>query len=223
MVRNLRYFRALRLSLAAGTLGAFGLGCLMWVGWSLADAALAEAHHGAQLAEVRQVLEEAPSSAASVSIAWPDLAEGDLVGRIEIDRLGISAIILAGTGARTLRRAVGHIPGTSLPGEDGTVGIAGHRDSFFRKLEGAAEGDVIRLLTPLGTMNYQVTRAFVVDPEDVHVLDSHADREILTLVSCYPFYYVGPAPQRFIVQAHRLEAPAGGRRLPDPREGSPLQ
>lgn len=223
MVRNVRGFRALRppsatlggralgLFLTAAALGTFGLGCLIWVVWSLADAALAEAHHGAQLAEARQALEGIPSSAAPVALEWPDLSEGDLVGRIEIDRLGITAIVLAGTGARTLRRAVGHIPGTALPGEDGTVGIAGHRDSFFRELEGAAEGDVITLRTPLGTMNYEVTRVFVVDPEDVHVLDPHPDQEILTLVSCYPFYYVGPAPKRFIVQARRLDAPARGK------------
>jgi sortase A len=203
--------------LAAGTLATFSLACLGWVGWSLADAALVEARQGSRLDRAMHELDPELSSVDRLSSAassptpaeWPELSEGDLVGRIEIGNLGISAIVLAGNGTRTLRRAVGHIPGTSLPGEEGNVGLAGHRDSFFRRLGEVSKGDVIRMLTPYGKMTYEVDRVFVVDPEDVHVLEPRGNGEVLTLVSCYPFYYVGPAPRRFIVQARRLEMDGG--------------
>lgn len=190
---------------AACLLAFFGMGCLAWVAVSLADAALVEAREGAELERAREEMAiEAPLEVGPR--AWPELSEGDLVGRIEIERLGISAVVLEGVRARTLRRAVGRIPGTGLPGLPGNVGLAGHRDSFFRELSDAAEGDVVRLLTPQGTFTYRVDRVVIVDPEDVHVLDNPAgDGEVLTLVSCYPFYYVGPAPRRFIVQATRSD------------------
>jgi sortase A len=187
----------------AGTLAVLSLGCLGWVGWSIADAALVEARHGAQLEESLHLAERTVSSPHG-DWSWPELSEGELVGRIEIESLGIRAMVLWGNSARTLRRAVGHIPGTSLPGQEGNVGMAGHRDSFFRDLAGASEGDMIRVRTPYGTVAYEVNAVFVVRPEEVHVLDPPPTGEILTLVSCYPFYYVGPAPKRFIVQAQRV-------------------
>jgi LPXTG-site transpeptidase (sortase) family protein len=188
--------------LLAGALAFLSLGCLGWVGWSIADARLVEARQGAQLERLEipdQILTD-----SSVPWTWPELSEGDLVGRIEIERLEIDAIVLAGVGNRTLRRAVGHIPGTALPGEGGNVGLAGHRDTFFRELQGIDRGDIIGVSTPQGTVRYQVDSVFVVEPRDVHVLDAPTDGEMITLVSCYPFYYVGPAPQRFIVQARRI-------------------
>jgi sortase A len=122
------------------------------------------------------------------------------VGRIEIPRLRVSAIIKTGTDARTLQLAVGHIPGTALPGERGNVGLAAHRDTFFRRLRDIQSDDEIRLTTPEGTYTYRVARTDVVDPHDVWVLDP-MDHPALTLVTCYPFSYVGDAPQRFIVRA----------------------
>jgi sortase A len=130
--------------------------------------------------------------------------QGSLVGRIEIPRLGVSAIVLEGVDKKTLRRGVGRIPGTSVPGEDGNVGLAAHRDSFFRGLRDIRKNDIVTLKTVEGTYNYQVEWTEVVQPEDTHVLDETEDPAI-TLVTCYPFHYVGPAPKRFIVRARKIE------------------
>ena len=125
------------------------------------------------------------------------------MGRIEIARIGLAAMILEGTDGRTLRRAVGHIPGTPLPGQQGNVAIAGHRDTFFRPLRNIQHDDEITLTTLDGTYRYLVDSTQVVAPEDTQVLDDSGDT-ILTLVTCYPFYFVGPAPKRFIVRAHKI-------------------
>jgi sortase A len=127
-----------------------------------------------------------------------------LIGRIEISRLGLSVMVMEGDGEVTLRRAAGHIAGTALPGQPGNVGIAGHRDSFFRPLRNIRDGDVITLTTPGGEFRYRVVSTWIVRPDDVSVLDSDG-REVLTLVTCYPFYFVGPAPDRFIVRADRID------------------
>jgi sortase A len=126
--------------------------------------------------------------------------EGSLLGRIEIGTIGLSAMILEGTDGKTLRQAVGHIPGTALPGQQGNIAIAGHRDTFFRGLRNIHLGDEITLTTLHGTYRYRVDSTKVVEPEDIAVLD-HSDDAILTLVTCYPFYFVGPAPKRFILRA----------------------
>lgn len=130
--------------------------------------------------------------------------EGSLVGRIEIPRVGISALVLEGTEGSTLRRGVGHVPETSLPRLAGNVGLAGHRDTVFRGLKDIRKGDLVRLDTLEGTYRYGVDWAQVVDPGDVGVLAS-GNRHELTLVTCYPFYYVGSAPERFVVRAHLLD------------------
>jgi sortase A len=141
----------------------------------------------------------AEADRARVESAVP---EGSPLGRIEIGTIGLSAMILEGTDGKTLRRAVGHIPGTALPGQQGNIAIAGHRDTFFRGLRNIHQDDEITLTTLNGTSRYRVDFTQVVEPEDIAVLD-HSDEAILTLVTCYPFYFVGPAPQRFIVRAHR--------------------
>ncbi len=131
------------------------------------------------------------------------LVTGELLGRIEIPRLALSVIVSEGTDEATLRRAAGHIEGTQMPGKPGNVGLAGHRDTLFRPLRNIRRDDVIVLTTLQGLYRYRVVSTKVVSPYDVAVLhpDSH---EILTLVTCYPFYFVGPAPDRFIVRAERV-------------------
>jgi sortase A len=128
---------------------------------------------------------------------------GSPLGQIEISTIGLAAMIAEGTDGRTLRRAVGHIPGTALPGRQGNVAIAGHRDTFFRGLRNIHKDDEITLTTLDGYYRYRVDFTQVVQPEDIAVLD-HSDDAILTLVTCYPFNFVGAAPKRFIVRAHRL-------------------
>ena len=124
------------------------------------------------------------------------------MGEIELTRIGVTAIILEGTDERTLRRAVGHIPGTPLPGQPGNVAIAGHRDTFFRALRHVRQDDEIALMTLGGSYRYRVESISVVGPKDTQVLDNSGG-DILTLVTCYPFSFVGPAPRRFIVRAQR--------------------
>jgi sortase A len=119
---------------------------------------------------------------------------------VEIPRLNVSVVVRAGSDARTLQLAVGHISGTALPGEPGNVGLAGHRDTFFRRLQNIRPDDEIKVTTPDGFFTYRVQRTVIVKPRDVWVLDP-TDRPTLTLVTCYPFSYVGSAPQRFIVRA----------------------
>jgi sortase A len=119
---------------------------------------------------------------------------------LRIPGIRLEVAVLPGTSERTLDRAVGHIEDTALPGTDGNAGIAGHRDGFFRGLKDIETGDAIELDTLHGTEIYRVERTWIVDPEDVSVLDPAPGRT-LTLVTCYPFYYVGAAPRRFIVRA----------------------
>lgn len=127
---------------------------------------------------------------------------GDLIGRIEIPRLHMSDLVLEGTNPKVLRVAAGHIRGTALPGETGNVGIAAHRDTFFRPLRNVRLQDEVVVTTSYGRFRYIVDKLDIVDPSDVQVLHPTSDPE-LTLVTCYPFTYIGPAPKRFIVHAKR--------------------
>jgi sortase A len=127
-------------------------------------------------------------------------ASRNLVWRIEVPRLKLSAAAREGVDARTLRGSVGHIPGTALPGEHGNAGFAAHRDTFFAPLKSVRKGDEVVVTTPLGVYHYAVTGTRIVEPEDLTVLDP-SSQAVLTLVTCYPFNYVGSAPRRFIVRA----------------------
>jgi sortase A len=128
---------------------------------------------------------------------------GGLVGQIAITRLGVATIVMEGVDDTTLRRAAGHIPGTGLPGQIGNIGIAAHRDTFFRPLRNIRQSDIITLTTLSGAYRYRVVSTRVVNPSDVSALQSDG-REVLTLVTCFPFYFIGAAPKRFIVRAERV-------------------
>lgn len=130
------------------------------------------------------------------------VSEGALVGRIEVPRLRLSAVVLEGVSEATLRIAAGHVPGTALPGEGGNSAIAAHRDSFFRGLKGIRPGDRIVVTTPAGRHEYRVSGTAIVSPRDRRVLKPTV-AETLTLVTCFPFHYLGSAPERFIVRATR--------------------
>jgi len=130
---------------------------------------------------------------------------GAVIGKLEIPRIGVSVMVVEGVDSGELSRAVGHIPGTALPGRAGNIGIAGHRDTFFRPLRSVHRNDAITLRTLTAAYRYQVTATNVVRPEDVSVLGP-TGQDTLTLVTCYPFYYLGAAPKRFVVRAERLPA-----------------
>lgn len=129
---------------------------------------------------------------------------------LRIPKIKLEVAVLPGTDDFVLNRAVGHIEDTALPGADGNSGIAGHRDGYFRGLKDIATGDLIELETVQSKATYRVERTWIVDPEDVSVLDPTPGRSI-TLVTCYPFYFVGSAPQRFIVRAEHVDNLAASR------------
>ena len=138
---------------------------------------------------------EPPHVTADIPVPKRTLQEGDLFGRLEIPRLNMSVMVMEGVSDRTLRLGAGHIPGTPL-------GIAAHRDSFFRPLKDIKKGDTIKFATVDGTTDYRVTATEIVGPKDTSVLDNKSE-DAMTLVTCYPFYYLGAAPKRFIVQAEK--------------------
>ncbi len=170
---------------------------LGYCGFVLADTFLFQQGERTKLEHLLVDRKANPSMALSVGVM------GGLVGRMEIPRLGLSVMVVVGTGPASLRRAVGHIRGTALPGQQGNVGISGHRDTFFRPLRNIRRNDMIGLTTLGGEYQYRVVSTKIVPPSDVSVLDANGE-ETLTLVTCYPFYFIGSAPDRFIVRAVRI-------------------
>ena len=132
--------------------------------------------------------------------------EGTLVGRIDIPRLDVSAVVFEGTSERTLARGVGHLRGSAEPGERGNFVLAGHRDTFFRDLRHIRQGDEVYIKGTEGVFEYEVESTAIVAPDQTEVLRP-SDGATLTLITCYPFYYIGNAPKRFIVRAAKVNGP----------------
>lgn len=171
-----------------------GLLAAGYAGYIIADAQTYEA------IQLRKFAHEAP-------IVEPHSpAIGERVGEIEIPRLALRAVVLQGDSTQVLRRGVGHLPYTPMPGELGNVGLAGHRDSFFRPLRQIRPGDMITLRTLKGEFQYRVESTRVAFPSNMEVLAS-TDKRQLTLVTCFPFNYVGAAPNRFIVHSVQVSGP----------------
>lgn len=131
-------------------------------------------------------------------------AEGDVIGEIKVDAVGLKAIVVQGDSARILQHAVGHLPDTALPGEPGNVALAGHRDTFFRPLRHIRLGDIITIDVPGQQFRYKVDSTLVVTPRESRVLQPSTGRELI-LITCFPFGYIGPAPNRFIVRAREIQ------------------
>jgi LPXTG-site transpeptidase (sortase) family protein len=195
-----------------------GVAVLGYVSITLLDARLYQAREACRFEEARRTKNAArPSSGiehrrASLPQTQPNRAATERLemirgsaawGRIEIKSIGLSSMIMEGVDRETLRRGIGHIPGTALPGQPGNVALAGHRDTFFRALRNIRKNDEITLETLDGYFHYRVDFTQVVAPEYTEALNGSGGA-ILTLVTCYPFSFVGPAPQRFIVRAHRI-------------------
>lgn len=182
--------------------------CLGFFTWSWLDSRFYQMVEGRYFDELWARWAFRPAGTLKLGIAAETRAEIDtsgVVGRLEIPRLGVRAIVAEGIDPGTLRRAAGHLPGTALPGEPGNVAIAGHRDSFFRDLRGIRSGDRVRLTTPDGVFEYRVVSKKVVRPDQTEVLSASA-APTLTLITCFPFRYVGAAPDRFIVRARQVDA-----------------
>lgn len=169
-------------------LGVLAVG---YAAYTLADA---EAY---QAVELRKFSHTVPPAEPHLPVI------GEVIGQIEIPTLAMKAVILQGDSPGVLRKGVGHLPETPMPGEWGNAALAGHRDTFFRSLRQIRTGDVITLRTIRRTYQYRVESARIVSPTDISVLES-SDRRELTLVTCFPFNYVGAAPNRFIVRAFEV-------------------
>ena len=181
---------------------AVGLALGIWCG-----AVLVDAHFVA-----RMPLPDPPKAAAASAPVSPvtSVAPGVVIGlapsagswvaRLDAPSVRLSATVLEGSDDRTLTRGAGHIEDTAFPGQPGNIGIAGHRDTTFRAVRNLHVGDPLELTTGDQIYRYVITKAFIVEPEDVYVLDP-GDRPMLTLVTCYPFTYIGHAPHRYILQA----------------------
>jgi len=175
-----------------------GVLALGYVSFALLDAKLYQVSAKRSLESLVQVEKE-----HKVIQPKPAVKAGDVLGLMEIPRLGVSVAVLQGTNSRMLRLGAGHIEGTPLPGEPGNSGIAGHRDTFFRELKDVRKNDEIEFQTATGLLRYQVDWVKVVAPDDTSVLTASTE-SALTLVTCYPFYFVGPAPDRFVVRATQV-------------------
>ncbi len=186
-----------------------GLLCLAWYGLVQFRATQYQREQASKLDHDIAIQQEtAPVERPSIerpTSAPRKTSEHELIGRLEAPRLHLSVMVVDGDDDETLKRAAGHLPDTPLPWEIGNSAVAGHRDSFFRPLAGIKVNDRLRLVTPHGEFNYAVADVRVVDPDDLSVLAQHGHSS-LTLVTCYPFSYVGRAPKRFVVRADHVPA-----------------
>jgi sortase A len=178
---------------------AVGASCLLWVGATSLSAIVYQVE---QSERVGQFLHR-PDADLLANVLKTTLEAGAPIGRLEIPRIGLTAVVAEGDDEKTLKLAVGHLPDTPLPWQEGNSALAGHRDSFFHPLRHIQVGDDIHLTTVRGTLRYRVTRHTVVDPAELWVLNP-SPTAALTLITCYPFDYIGPAPRRFIVHAERM-------------------
>jgi LPXTG-site transpeptidase (sortase) family protein len=184
---------------------SFGVaaGCLAWVGSNLLEQYLYQraAREFFEEGIERKKADEAATSPKPVT----PVAPGTPLARLRIKRIAIDAMVQEGFDANTLRRAVGHAPSSAKPGQKGNVVLAAHRDTFFAGLREVKEGDLIDLESGTGRQDsYRVSRIFVVKPTDSWVMRSNPNKNLLTLITCYPFQYVGSAPNRLIVQAQPI-------------------
>lgn len=147
-----------------------------------------------------RALEQLRRNPPAVSAAPAMIADGTLVGQVEIPKLHLSAVVFQGTSDGILAQGVGHLDASAFPGQAGNVVLAAHRDTFFRSLRKIRRGDMVQVTTPYGARTYAVDSTEVVKPTETGVMAATAT-PTLTLITCYPFYYVGHAPKRFIVRA----------------------
>ena len=198
---------------------AFGVVCLLIYGFLTAQTAVYQRQAKREIDRMIAARETAPATAAAAAPAAPEsptinrppsamanpapLARGSVIGRVDVPRLNLSAAIAEGDDDATLGKAVGHLPDTPLPWQAGNAAFAAHRDGLFRPLRHIRVNDDVKVVTARGEFLYRVKKTQVVNPEDVSVL-APTKTATLTLITCYPFSFIGHAPQRFIVQAERV-------------------
>jgi sortase A len=180
-----------------------GFVCLLW--YSAVTFRAAQFQHS-ESARLDRVVAQRPAERPTIErprSSSTKRADHAVIGRLEIPRVNLSVMVVNGDDEATLQVAAGHLPDTPLPWELGNSAVAGHRDSFFRPLSKIKLHDTMTLTTPHGEFHYAVSSVRVVEPNDLSVLAQYG-RSSLTLVTCYPFSYVGRAPKRFIVRADHV-------------------
>jgi sortase A len=185
-------------------LAVVGVACLAWVGMVTLQASL---HDRQQRGLFEQQRTASVASATANTPPPSSMAPSNgLIGLLEIPRLGFSEIVMHGDDDDTLTLAIGHLPDTPLPWQQGNSALAGHRDGRFRPLKDIRIGDRITIATRQGNLHYVLRETKIVTPDDLSVL-APTDTRTLTLITCYPFSYVGKAPKRFILKAEAVEGP----------------
>lgn len=186
----------------------FGLACLIFYGvftirtWSYQRAAKSQVEQMVSIERPPAPIDRPPDMSKPPQ-------PGEIIGRVDIPRIKLSAAVAEGDDEKTLGKAVGHLPDTPLPWQRrGNVALAAHRDGLFRPLEKVRLDDEVRVVTARGEYHYRVKKTHIVDPDDVWVI-APTDAPTITLITCYPFSFVGNAPRRFIVQAELVEDVAG--------------
>lgn len=185
---------------AERVLFVIGVCCLAWYGLATVEAAF---YQRQQVAEIERLI-AAPVTADPIKEI--ELPPGGPIGLLEIPRLKLSTPVVEGDDAQALRGAAGHLPDTPRPWERGNTAIAAHRDGLFRPLKNIRIGDDVLVTTPRGEFRYRVRGTRIVKPTDLSVLEQQ-DADVLTLITCYPFNYIGSAPKRFVVHADRIATP----------------
>jgi sortase A len=194
-----------RLAMLQWLFAALGVLCLSWYSVITSQAIQYQRAESARLNRALESQTESPTIERRRLATPPSRNKPDhqLVGRLEIPRLKLSVMVVDGDDPATLKKAAGHLPDTPLPWEFGNSAVAAHRDSFFRPLADIKLSDRLMVTTPHGTFAYVVSKVRIVEPDDVSVL-AQTGRSSLTLVTCYPFTYVGRAPKRFVVRADHV-------------------
>ena len=176
-----------------------GAVALAWTGYAALSAKWAQRDYQRVLEAQRSL--PPPEAPEPVLPVWMPL--GEPIGTLIVPRLGLSAVVAEGDDKPVLDDAAGHLPDTALPWNDGNAAVAAHRDGLFRPLKGIRVGDRLRFETVHGDFEYRVKETYIVEPDDIWVLNPTLE-PTLTLISCYPFNFIGNAPKRFIVKAERL-------------------
>jgi sortase A len=203
--------RTRTLLIACRALFVFGVLALAYAGFLFADALCYQAQQIHLLEQTDPPAEASLSpqpglpAEADLPEQPPAVAEGDVLGEILVPRLDLQAVVVQGDSPDDLELAVGHLSNSALPGEQGNVALAAHRDTFFRPLRNIRVGDEIKFKTRQRSFDYVVESTEVVAPTDVTVLQPSPGHD-LTLLTCYPFHYIGPAPKRFVVFAREIAA-----------------
>ena len=192
-----------RLAWLNRALVVLGVVCLVF--YSAATVSTWRYQRDAKAAVSQMIANPVAASGKAAPVAPRVLKKGDLIGRVDIPRINLSAAIAEGDDDTTLGKAVGHLPDTPMPWHRrGNVAFAAHRDGLFRKLEHVRIGDLVHVVTIRGEFHYRVTNTQIVDPSELSVLKP-TKTPTVTLITCYPFSFVGNAPRRFVVQAEMAD------------------